>query len=120
MPGRFNALPASRYVHPQAARGVDVAEDHGINLDVAEDAAPNHVQGIAELVSEHLGERVLDLGAGIGAITEHLAPGRTVVACDISDEFVAALDTRFAETPNVEVVQADLRTVNSRNASTAS
>ena len=107
---RVNARPAARFVHPWATGDVDEAEDHGINLDVAADAAPNHLQGVADLVSPHLGKRVLDMGAGIGAITERLAEGRRLVACEISDEFVAALRQRFDGVGNVEVVQADLRT----------
>jgi SAM-dependent methyltransferase len=107
---RVNARPAARYVHPRSAGAIDAEGDHDFALDVASDAAPNHLRWIADLVSPHLGSRVLEVGAGIGAITQHIAVGRHVVASDLSDECVASLHRRFDGVGNVRVLQADLRT----------
>jgi SAM-dependent methyltransferase len=107
---RFNVRPAARYVHPKAMAAMDAEGDHDFALDVAGDSAPNHLRWIADLVSPHLGRRVLDVGAGIGAITQHIAPGRHVTACDVADECVTALRRRFEGAENVDVLQADLRT----------
>jgi 2-polyprenyl-3-methyl-5-hydroxy-6-metoxy-1,4-benzoquinol methylase len=60
-----------------------------------------------------LGQRILDVGAGIGTFVEMVAPGRDlVVAVEPDQAYEAALASRLAEHPNVVVVQrevADLR-----------
>lgn len=105
---RVNARPAAGFVHPAAA-ALSVEGDHDAALDVAGEASPNYLQWIADLVAPHLGDHVLEVGAGIGAVTERVAPGRRVVACDLSDFCVARLRERFAGSPSVDVLQADLR-----------
>lgn len=58
----------------------------------------------AEFAGVSSGLRVLDVGAGTGALTgELLARGASVAAVDPSPEFVAAFGTRF---PDVEVHEA--------------
>ena len=69
----------------------------------------NYLRWIAEMIELYLGGKLLDLGAGIGAVTTHYAPGREIVACDRSDDCVAALRHRFQAAPNVTVLQKDLR-----------
>ncbi|MBJ7331803.1 MAG: class I SAM-dependent methyltransferase [Solirubrobacteraceae bacterium] len=56
-------------------------------------------------------ETVLDAGAGTGAISQTLAervPDGHVIALDAAPQMVAHARERFADTPNVEVVQGDL------------
>ena len=60
--------------------------------------------GFADFAGVTSGLRVLDVGAGTGALTAELvARGTSVAAADPSPEFVAALRTRF---PGVEVHEA--------------
>jgi SAM-dependent methyltransferase len=93
------------YVHRRAL--ADGGEpDYG--LDVASDAQTNYVQWVADLCLPHLGGTVLDVGAGFGAITAHVTPGRTVTALDTSLTCAEALRSRFADAPNVTVVHGDL------------
>jgi len=54
---------------------------------------------------------VLDVGAGFGAVTEHLAVGRDMVALEASETCCLALRERFRRTPNVRVVQGDLTAI---------
>jgi len=55
------------------------------------------------------GDLVLDLGAGTGAITRHLAAtGARVLAVELHPARVAELHRRFAGCANVEVVRTDL------------
>ena len=104
---RFNARPAAGFVHPAAA----LAEgEHDAALDLADEASPNYLQWIADLCRPHLGDRVLEVGAGIGAITERVANGRSVLATELSDPCVERLRERFAHSPTVQVLKADLRT----------
>lgn len=105
-----NARPAARYVHPRAADTTDQEADEGFNLEVASVAAQNYLRWVADLCAPHLGATVLEVGAGVGSVTEHLASGRHIVATDLSESSVAAMRGRFRDHPNVEVMQADLRT----------
>jgi SAM-dependent methyltransferase len=109
----FNARPVARYVHPRAARIAEQEDDDRFNLDVVEEAAPNYVRWMADLCSPHLGRTVLEIGAGIGAVTEHLVDGREIVATDLSASSVETMRERFRDAPNVTVLQADVRTLSS-------
>jgi SAM-dependent methyltransferase len=99
---------AARYVH---RRAVGDAGQHDYSLDVTVEAESNYVRWVAEMCGQFLGPRVLDLGAGHGAVTWHLAAGREVTALDASADCVAALRTRFDGVPGVRVVQGDLRSL---------
>jgi 16S rRNA (adenine1518-N6/adenine1519-N6)-dimethyltransferase len=60
----------------------------------------------AELMGD---EAVLEIGAGLGALTEALAAhARRVVAVEINPALASALWVDFAETPNVEIVEGDI------------
>ena len=104
---RFNATPAARYVHPQAV--TDVEGEHDRALDIADEASPNYLSWIADLVRPALGTRVLEVGAGIGAITARYAEGHEVLASDISEECLSGLHRRFDASPNVRVARVDIR-----------
>jgi cyclopropane fatty-acyl-phospholipid synthase-like methyltransferase len=52
---------------------------------------------------------VLEVGAGGGKVTELYAANRTVLATDLSDPSIAALEQRFAGVPGVTVAKKDLR-----------
>lgn len=106
---RLRPRPAARYVHPKALSAPAAAGEHDANLDIADERSPNYLSWIAELVRPYLGNSVLELGAGIGSITELYADGRRVVASDVSSDCVLALRRRFAQSSNVTVARMDLR-----------
>lgn len=106
---RLRPTPAARYIHPEAAELVDQEGDHDADLDVASESAPNYLSWVADLCRLHLGHRVLEVGAGLGAITARYEQGRDVVANDVSPSCVQALRERFADHPNVYVEDRDLR-----------
>lgn len=55
---------------------------------------------------------VLEIGAGQGALTRHLAAtGARVLAVERDEHFVRRLTTRFGDRPNVRVVHADVRDI---------
>ena len=105
---RFRSQPGARYTHPKALESPAENGAHASALDALADNAPNYLAWITEMIEPYLGQKVLELGAGIGVITARYAPGREVVATDLSDACVAALHRRFQSTPNVTVVQHDL------------
>lgn len=101
--------PAGSYVHPKSLAACGLVGEHDANLDVAHETSPNYLQWIADLLRPYLGQSVLELGAGIGSITERYALGRHVVATDVSEECVQILQSRFEASSNITVNHQDLR-----------
>src|SRR5262245_17583459 len=64
---------------------------------------------IHEHISDALGRRVLEVGAGTGNITRFLcAKGREVMATDIVPSYRNELKGLFSDTPNVRIGKFDL------------
>jgi SAM-dependent methyltransferase len=64
---------------------------------------------MADTVSPYLGPNVLELGAGMGNLTRHLARRRKrYVATDIDREHLARLQARLQHRPNVRTALCDL------------
>lgn len=70
------------------------------------DDATNYADWLCALIAPFLGQRVLEVGAGHGTLTDRLARGRTVTATDVSPRCVALLQERYARSENVTVVAA--------------
>jgi 2-polyprenyl-3-methyl-5-hydroxy-6-metoxy-1,4-benzoquinol methylase len=87
---------------------VNAEADHNANIDVAEDSAPNYLEWIAARCRPHLGQRVLEVGAGTGSITARFANGREVLAVERDDWCIKEMERRFAGSPNVTVRRAEL------------
>jgi SAM-dependent methyltransferase len=69
------------------------------------DGADNYAAWIFEQVKPHLGEDVLEVGAGHGTFTEIMSErGVRVVATDVSERCVERLRARFASNDRVAVV----------------
>jgi len=64
---------------------------------------------MADTVKPYLGKDVLEMGAGIGNLSRHLAPGRnSYIAADYDDEHLARLRARMSHRPNLRVMRCDL------------
>src|SRR5262249_7517541 len=64
---------------------------------------------MADTIRPFVGSRVLELGAGIGSLTRHLARQRLrYVATDVESEHLARLRTQFQSRPNLEIRPCDL------------
>ena len=70
--------------------------------------APNYQRWLAAAAIPHLGQRVLEIGAGLGYMTERIADGRVVTALDIRSGHVDVLRARFAGWPSVEPLEGDI------------
>jgi SAM-dependent methyltransferase len=74
-----------------------------------EAGAPNYNRWLAGTFRKWAGARVLEIGAGIGTITAHLAPGRELVtAFEVDPFYVRRLKNRFRGSPHVEPYQGDV------------
>jgi 2-polyprenyl-3-methyl-5-hydroxy-6-metoxy-1,4-benzoquinol methylase len=81
-------------------------------LDDLDVATGNYADWIVDLLEPYLGSSVLEVGAGHGTMTARLlAPGRTIVASDMSERCVDVLTERFAGLDSVRVALGDIPTV---------
>ncbi len=70
-----------------------------------EEGAPRYNAWLGRKLSRHLGQRVLEVGAGIGTITRQIAPGRElVVALEMDRFYYDRLVNLFAGLPQVRPV----------------
>jgi glycosyltransferase involved in cell wall biosynthesis len=64
---------------------------------------------MADTIRAHVGAHVLEIGAGIGNMSQHLVSRRkTYMASDYDDEHVARLRARLQARPNVSLMRCDL------------
>ena len=91
----------------------DVYLDPGAKILDTLANTPRFNAWMAQMIAPFVGCRVLELGAGIGNLTRHLARGRlSYFATDIDAEHIARLRTRFQNTPALETRRCDLTSPN--------
>ncbi|MEN9799547.1 MAG: hypothetical protein RL653_3244 [Pseudomonadota bacterium] len=77
----------------------------GYNTLARMESAPHYNAWLAAQFRPWLGARVLEVGAGIGTMTQQLAPGRELlVALELDAFYVERLRNLFRDTPNVRPV----------------
>ncbi len=87
----------------------DIYKDEGAETLHALSGAPRFNKWMADTIAPYVGERVLEIGAGIGNLTRALIPRRPAyVATDIDAEHLARLATRFQHRPNLRIRYCDL------------
>ncbi len=87
----------------------DIYTDRGAHILDSLAGTKRFNRWMADTVRPWLGTRVLELGSGIGNMTQHLARGRkNYVASDIEAEHLARLRVRFRGRPNLQIRHCDL------------
>ena len=89
------------------------AAGHAPRRDLGQNyvADPNTVRRIARLARVGPGDRVVEIGAGMGSLTLALAEtGADVTAVEVEPRVLPTLRTLTASLPNVRVVEADATT----------
>ena len=88
----------------------DIYTDRGANILDSLAGTKRFNRWMADTVRPWCGARVLELGAGIGNMTQHLSRGRKAyVASDIDEEHMARLKVRFRGRPNFQIRKCDLQ-----------
>jgi SAM-dependent methyltransferase len=72
------------------------------------EGAGNYLAWIIQLAKPHLGEELLEIGAGHGTMTAMLTGRLRLVVSDPSARCVRILKERYGHLPGVEVVEADV------------
>jgi len=69
---------------------------------------PQYVNWVTDVLRPHLGDSVLEIGAGLGTLSGRLMARRLrYVAAEADPRYLHALHNRFLRTPNVSVVRLD-------------
>jgi len=106
----------TRKVQPEPAPlSFDAADAEMVEVLHSLDGADNYADWIASLIEPWRGERVVEIGAGQGTITERLIQRGRVVATEPSAAGATRLQERFAGRSGVEVEQGDLDEVVDRH-----
>lgn len=79
------------------------------------EGAKNYAAWIYDLIKPYARGRTLEVGAGHGAISQHLVGIGPLTLSDPSDECIERLRERFATKPDVTIVQADVATITRTN-----
>jgi SAM-dependent methyltransferase len=87
-----------------SGRGLSV---HASALDVMADAT-NYHQWVIDTVSPYIGQRILEVGAGLGTIADTIAPRERLVLMDNDPICVQELEARFPQTSNLAVLLGDI------------
>jgi glycosyltransferase involved in cell wall biosynthesis/ubiquinone/menaquinone biosynthesis C-methylase UbiE len=97
------------YVILRYAWSRDIYKDNGQQILDVLSGTHRFTRWMADTLMPYVGEQVLELGAGIGNMTRHLAPKRkSYVATDIESEQLARLRNRFQHRQNLKVCECDL------------
>ncbi|MCW5982115.1 MAG: glycosyltransferase [Bryobacteraceae bacterium] len=87
----------------------DIYKDAGPGILEAFTSAPRFNRWMADTIRPYVGSCVLEIGAGIGNLSRHLAPRRRkYIATDIDEEHLARLRTRLQHRPNLDIRVCDL------------
>jgi glycosyltransferase involved in cell wall biosynthesis len=84
-----------------------VADEHGSEILARLNRAPRFTKWMADTIRPYLGERVLEIGAGIGNLTSNLVPRKEYWASDINPQYLNRLK-KFQQTrPYLQVHYTD-------------
>jgi len=87
----------------------DIYRDRGSGMLDALSQTPRFNRWMADTIRPWVGTRVLEIGAGMGNLSRHLAARRQFyIATDIDPEHLARLRVRFQSRPNVKLMHCDL------------
>jgi len=87
----------------------DIYQDKGARILDALSHTRNFNRWMADTIRPFVGTRVLEIGAGIGNLSQHLALRRKqYVISDYDEEHLGRLRVRFQHWPNVSLLRCDL------------
>ncbi|HXA49114.1 MAG TPA: bifunctional glycosyltransferase/class I SAM-dependent methyltransferase [Candidatus Acidoferrum sp.] len=87
----------------------DIYADPGAHILDSLSGTKRFNRWMADVIRPYLGVRVLELGAGIGNMSQHLSRGRrSYMATDLDEEHLGRLRVRFQGRPNLSCRRVDL------------
>jgi glycosyltransferase involved in cell wall biosynthesis/phospholipid N-methyltransferase len=102
--GLLMAMAIIRFRFSDGLKGVD----EGLETLQSMRWAYRYNRWIIGRIAPHVGDRVLEAGAGIGNLTAHLLDRELIVAADDNTTYLERLAANFANNPNVHAIALDL------------
>jgi glycosyltransferase involved in cell wall biosynthesis len=84
-----------------------VEDEHGGRILARLNRAPRFTRWMAETIKPYVGERVLEIGAGTGNLTENLVPRSFYTASDINAQYLSRLEKLRQTRPYLRVQRTD-------------
>jgi len=84
-----------------------VADEHGSEILARLNRAPRFTKWMADTIRPYLGERVLEIGAGIGNLTSNLVPRKEYCASDVNPQYLEKLKKMQQTRPYLQVQYTD-------------
>jgi len=84
-----------------------VADEHGSEILARLNRAPRFTKWMADTIRPFIGERVLEIGAGIGNLTANLVPRTSYWASDINPQYLDRLSKLRQTRPYLQVHYTD-------------
>ena len=78
-------------------------DSHGGEILMRLNRAPRFIKWMADVISPYVGERVLEIGAGIGNLTLNLVPRTVYWATDINPKYLDRLEEMRSTRPYLQV-----------------
>jgi glycosyltransferase involved in cell wall biosynthesis len=83
------------------------ADGQGGEILLRLNRAPRFTKWMADVIKPYLGDRVLEIGAGIGNMTAHLVPRAVYWATDVNPEYLGRLEKMRSMQPYLHVGYTD-------------
>lgn len=90
-----------------APRAISVSSDYTVADQLRMSKATNYFAWQADLAAGALGQRVLEVGCGLGNFTEHLRGREHVTGLDTDAACIARHRARFADASHIDSVELD-------------
>jgi glycosyltransferase involved in cell wall biosynthesis len=84
-----------------------VEDEHGARILARLNRAPRFTRWMAETIKPYVGERVLEIGAGTGNLTENLVPRGFYMASDVNSQYLSRLEKLRQTRPYLRVQRTD-------------
>ncbi|MCY2959615.1 MAG: glycosyltransferase [Planctomycetota bacterium] len=83
-------------------------DEHGSNILVSMSDVPKFNRWMGDAIRPHCGDRVLEIGSGIGNMTRNLCPREAYTASDVNPLYLEYLRGAFQGRPYLDVRHCDL------------
>jgi SAM-dependent methyltransferase len=84
-----------------------VEDAHGAEILMRLNRAPRFSRWMADVINPYVGDRVLEIGAGIGNLTLNLVPRQVYWATDVNSDYLGSLARMQANRPYLRVAYTD-------------